>query len=94
MASGAPLQLTYFRESPTKPLPPLPSESRDVKTPGVQTSVGTPATSMAGNGKRPGPRGVQWDPSSDRKYARLYSLSDANIDDIPLIIKGDKLRFK
>ncbi|KAG0651996.1 Ankyrin repeat and SOCS box 14 [Hyphodiscus hymeniophilus] len=62
--------------------------------PAAQIYIETPATSIAGSGKRPGPRGVQWDPSNNRKYARLYSLSDANIDDIPLIMKDDKLKFK
>ena len=60
----------------------------------VQVSLGTAATPSTDVIRRPGPRGVQWDASNNRKYARLYSLSDAHIDDIPLIMEDDKLKFK
>jgi hypothetical protein len=61
---------------------------------GTQISVGTPVPSVGSNGKRKGPPEVQWDASSDRKYARLYSLSDADIDDLPIILRNKKLKFE
>jgi hypothetical protein len=61
---------------------------------GTQPSVGTPVTSVGSSGKRKGPPEVQWDASKDRKYARLYSLSDADIDDLPIIMRDDTLKFK
>lgn len=60
----------------------------------TQISIGTPVTSVGSSGKRKGPPEVQWDASKDRKYARLYSLSDADIDDLPIIMRDDKLKFE
>lgn len=54
----------------------------------------TPVTSRNGNGKRKGPPEVQWDASKDRKYARLYSLSDVDIHDLPIIMRDDELKFE
>jgi hypothetical protein len=61
---------------------------------GTQASVGTPVASVGSNGKRKGPPEVQWDASTDRKYARLYSLSDADIDDLPIILRDKRLKFE
>ena len=61
---------------------------------GTQTSVGTPVASVGSSGKRKGPPEVQWDASTERKYARLYSLSDADIDDLPIILRDKKLKFQ
>ena len=77
---------TFERESSVQHVSPVS---------GVQTSISTPVTSVSsGSGKRKGPPEVQWDASKDRKYARLYSLSDADIDDLPIIMRDDKLKFE
>jgi hypothetical protein len=61
---------------------------------GCQPSIGTPIGSAGSTTKRKGPPEVRWDASKDRKYARLYSLSDADIDDLPIIMRDDKLKFE
>ena len=61
------------------------------QTTGAHISVDKP---VGNSGKRKGAPKVQWDASNDRKYARLYSLSDAHIDDLPIIMRDDKLKFQ
>ena len=76
----------FERETPIQHVSPVS---------GVQTSIGTPLTSVSsGSGKRKGPPEVKWNASKDRKYARLYSLSDADIDDLPIIMRDDILKFE
>jgi hypothetical protein len=57
-------------------------------------SINTPANSVGSGGKKKGPPEVQWDASKDRKYARLYSLSDADISDLPIIMRDETLKFE
>jgi hypothetical protein len=47
-----------------------------------------------GKGLRRGPPGVQWNETRDRQYARIYSVSDAHVDDLPILMKGGGLEFK
>ncbi|KAH8654574.1 hypothetical protein BGZ60DRAFT_547106 [Tricladium varicosporioides] len=48
------------------------------------------AATRRGNGQKTGPKGVLWTTSKERKLSRLHSLTTANINDIPIILKGDR----
>jgi hypothetical protein len=64
----------------------------------AQTSKSPPAkfveSKPKGKGPRRGPPGVQWNETTSRQYARMYSCSDAHVDDLPIIMKGGGLEFK
>lgn len=43
---------------------------------------------------RSGPPGVQWNETRDRQYARMYSISNAHIEDFSIFMRGGGLEFK
>ena len=89
--SHSSLHHLFFAESGFEP-----DASRQHASPvsGTQASTGIPVTSVDSISKRKGPPEVQWDASKERKYARLYSISDADIDDLPIIMRDNSLKFK
>lgn len=78
--TGTILNTAVDGDAPNRPLPPLPTQS-------------TKGKGRKKGGKR-GPLPVQWTPSKERQFVRLQQMTTVNINDIPVVMRDDKLRFE